>query len=72
MKKIIVYIKNKTGEVKRLNKPDITSFDDDREESGIKFQWTDGNFGCDCNRGLLFSNSEEEYPCGEEYFSSRV
>jgi hypothetical protein len=27
----------------------------------IQFQWTDGNYGCDCNRALFFA-----YAAGEE------
>lgn len=33
------------------------------------FQWTDGNYGCDCNRGDFFRVAlglpeEEDSPCG--------
>lgn len=39
--------------------------------SGIKFQWTDGNFGCDCNRALFFARAgkepDPEIKCGHTY-----
>lgn len=33
--------------------------------------WTDGNFGCDCNRGLFWSDwkGDEEFGCGDERFT---
>jgi hypothetical protein len=37
-----------------------------------EYQWTDGNFGCDCNRGLFFSGNDDwEIPCGETRFRIR-
>lgn len=64
----ILIKKNATGEVRRY------------EHNGFcensKFQWTDGNFGCDCNRHLFFVRSKDdereedwEFPCGESEYS---
>lgn len=32
------------------------------------FMWCDGNYACDCNRGLFFLNSDEDFPCSEKRF----
>lgn len=38
-----------------------------------EFWWTDGSFGCDCNRGKLFYGSEYDSPCGiSRFFVERV
>jgi hypothetical protein len=38
---------------------------------GILFQWTEGNYGCDCNRARFFARAAEEddpdVPCGDTY-----
>lgn len=43
-------------------------WDDDTE----KWWWTDGNAGCDCNRGDDFGRAggdpPQEYPCGNEAY----
>lgn len=37
----------------------------------IKYQWSDGNFGCDCNRARFFARAgnepEPESGCGDAY-----
>jgi hypothetical protein len=43
----------------------------------LVFQWTDGNYGCDCNRAIFFENAggtvnEGEDECGTGVFSIRV
>lgn len=46
------------------------------EADGQHFLWTEGNFGCDCNRGLFFARAvgapDESplwnVPCGETRF----
>ena len=45
------------------------------EETGSLFlyAWTEGNFGCDCNRAQIFAralgkDAPEDPPCGEEQF----
>jgi hypothetical protein len=35
-----------------------------------RFWWTDGNFGCDCNRSSVFDPSRDE-PCGSNGSSQR-
>jgi hypothetical protein len=25
--------------------------------------WEEGNFSCDCNRGIFFYGNQEDYPC---------
>lgn len=48
---------------------EATTFDE-----GDKFFWSEGNFGCDCNRGLMFEwavhgdgNEVADYPCGDRF-----
>ena len=47
------------------------------EEEHLVYQWTDGNYGCDCNRAIFFetaggtANAGED-ECGTGVFSSRV
>ena len=28
-----------------------------------RFIWEEGNFSCDCNRGIFFYGNQEDYPC---------
>ncbi len=43
-----------------------------------EFIWTDGNYGCDCNRKMLFDRALdqeqefEEYECGSGQYKIRV
>ncbi|MGC3959585.1 MAG: hypothetical protein QM813_17045 [Verrucomicrobiota bacterium] len=44
-------------------------------EDGSLFFWTDGNFGCDCNRRDLFLRAagiepDDESPCGNVAYSA--
>lgn len=34
------------------------------EHPGI-YIWEDGNFSCDCNRGLFYTNHEVDFKCNE-------
>jgi hypothetical protein len=66
---VIAHIrKNETGEVRR--------YADEWEEGGAYlFQWTEGNYGCDCNRAIFFERVAgnelewDEPPCGEGRYS---
>lgn len=58
---------NQTGETKVVEQA-IEWF------SHSHFFWTDGNFGCDCNRHDVFyghseEEDEDEIPCGHERFT---
>jgi hypothetical protein len=60
---------NETGEV-RLYRDNIT-WDDDHSH----FMWTDGNYGCDCNRHMMFQRahgdaSDWDTPCGDERYTA--
>jgi hypothetical protein len=48
---------NKTGETKTVRM-------DDRWYEHSFWMWTEGNFCCDCNRGMFFYGNNEDYPCG--------
>ncbi|MDE2100575.1 MAG: hypothetical protein KGL39_25250 [Patescibacteria group bacterium] len=60
---IAIIRKNETGEIRRCSV-------DMEWEGQSMFWWTEGNFGCDCNRELMWlrSNDEdepEETTCGD-------
>lgn len=42
----------------------------------VRFMWTEGNYGCDCNRALFFAHAAgEEDPdvaCGEGLYSVQI
>src|SRR5512139_720810 len=44
----------------------------DELQDHIRYQWTDGNFGCDCNRGNFFARAggetELDHDCGDEAY----
>ena len=72
----VVIRKTDTGEVRRCTMEDLDWFKDDGADDF--YWWTEGNFGCDCNRERIFqraANEEEsENPeCGEtRYVVERV
>ncbi len=39
-------------------------------KSNLVWYWTGGNYGCDCNRSLLFGGEEME--CGEGAFRAKI
>jgi hypothetical protein len=47
--------------------PDKCEYDD---LQGAEFMWTEGNFGCDCNKSLFIQDQcDESFPdmeCGDE------
>ncbi len=50
---------------------------DDDPDGASEFMWSDGNYGCDCNRSLFFARSvgEDDDPnrvCGDTAFSVRI
>jgi hypothetical protein len=57
----IVHIKNnENGEIR--------TYQDDLEFS--EFIWSEGNYSCDCNRHIFFTNRDEmEHPCGEDKYT---
>lgn len=59
---------NFTGE----ERIDLDEFDW-KDEHGFLFMWTDGNYGCDCNRALFFARAageeDADVPCGNSAFS---
>jgi hypothetical protein len=46
------------------------------DESYSEFMWTDGNWACDCNRGLMFRRAcgedvditDDHEPCGDSRY----
>lgn len=54
------YIKNnETGEIR--------PYHDDFEF--FEYIWAEGNFSCDCNRHMFFTDTTEDYDCGECAYS---
>lgn len=60
---------NATGEIREVRQLG-------RWEDWCHFMWTDGNYGCDCNRFLLFARAGGEDPswnagqCGESAYTA--
>lgn len=46
---------------------------EDDWDDGLEYLWSDGNFGCDCNRGLFFGRAGGsdgfDGPCGLTRFT---
>jgi hypothetical protein len=59
--------KNDTGEVRRY----AMDFDWDKDEGQTDlFWWTDGNFGCDCNRGSSFLRAGGPGPADDPHWNN--
>lgn len=56
----IVIRENATGVVRTYRPEYLPQYDND--EDGTRFQWTDGNYACDCNRALFFMRAGGEQP----------
>ena len=69
--RVVAYITEvETGETRKYE--DLEELESTRSdaEEGFRFHWTDGNYGCDCNRAMFFSGDHEaDVPCGDERFS---
>lgn len=71
MKYVIVLRNNATGEERRY----ADGFDWD-DEDVFTFMWTEGNYGCDCNRELFFGYAGGEKRdlgtelCGSERYTA--
>ena len=50
-------------------RPHEVEFDWDDNQ---KWLWTEGNFGCDCNRRIFFGDDRDDVACTEMYFDIRV
>ena len=66
-----IFIKNnKTNEV--------VNFQDEIDDEGDTFIWTDGNYSCDCNRFLFFEWAKGNKPewndgeCGKSGYSVNI
>jgi hypothetical protein len=46
----------------------IPEFGDSLTDEENTWQWTEGNFGCDCNRSIFYTDWEEEHPCHKGRF----
>lgn len=51
-------------------------FEDDTEasEEAMEYNWSEGNYGCDCNRSLFFARAAglsdpTDTPCGHSRYS---
>lgn len=64
---------NETGIVKEYEMLNCISQDDGYE---VRYIWSDGNYGCDCNRHMFFDRvdgrQEEDYECSDGLYSVRV
>ncbi len=67
---VITLRDNKTGESKDFIHKSDTLYDSEEEELAlIEYMWTDGNYGCDCNKYDNFYPDEDvDYPCHSPEF----
>lgn len=72
MKIDVHLLDNSTGE-RRVYHDDLERPDTPEEARLTDFQWSDGNYGCDCNRGLFFAwaagEDDPDRECGEERYT---
>ena len=67
--KIAVHIRRNSNGVVRTH---VSEWDD---LHGFEWQWTEGNYGCDCNRELFFDrasgdeDSSDDCQCGETAYT---
>lgn len=69
---VVVTIRDRRTGVERIYR-DIWPYD----EEGLEFMWSEGNYGCDCNRAIFFARAGGESPpdhvgCSDENFAVRV
>ena len=58
---------NRSGEVRSI--PYDSDWKEGDEGDSLYF-WTEGNFGCDCNRSdIWYGDLEHDVDCGDEAFS---
>lgn len=61
----------------RVHEMDL-DWDDGDVEGSCEYLWSEGNFGCDCNRALFFARAvdedpdDDETPCGSTAFRIRI
>lgn len=60
---------NATGVVREY---ETKTFLDDDDGQPHAFIWSDGNYACDCNRGLFFGLADLDVKCSDGAFSVRV
>ena len=63
---------NSTGEVREWDTKSEWDFDKHWGDSSELFWWTEGNFGRDCNRELVFydwSEEADDRQCGETEYT---
>jgi hypothetical protein len=68
MSYVVKIKKNDTGEIREV------TFDLEWQNSSL-YAWTDGNFGCDCNRAIFFhewAKNETDYDdtCGDSRYTA--
>lgn len=54
MKYTVEIIDTRSGETRLVERPTY-----DLRANGLKFYWSEGNMGCDCNRGPLFYGDDD-------------
>ena len=66
----VIMRKESTGEIRACDMDLDFKLPND-ESDGDVFWWTEGNFGCDCNRHIVFEGKHDKdhiFPCGyKEY-----
>lgn len=65
----LIIRRNADGVVRRLSMESMGGYHGD-------YIWSEGNFSCDCNRGIFFAEAEGELnpdrDCGDDAFAVRI
>lgn len=65
MKYTVIIRKNDTGETREIHE----TYPDEYVDS-LQFMWSEGNYGCDCNRASFFyGDADFDDTCGDTRFS---
>lgn len=73
---VVIMTDTTTGEVASYS--DTGNFEPDENGFDDRYMWEEGNWACDCNRGIMFQtalgNTEGEYPtpCGSTRYRVRI
>ncbi len=65
MRKVKIVFKDEVGLLHQYE----TEFPSDFTDYDIQYMFTEGNYGCDCNRSIFISSVDSNFPyyeCGEK------
>lgn len=58
--------------IRRNSDGKVVEYTKDAAKNTTIYQWTEGNFGCDCNRHFFFGKDDDNCSCGETQYSVQI